>query len=124
MHSSGTGIGQSARRLCHPERLHATEVPVLHQVQGAIVQGLGPALREISSFENGKITNASFHEYKVPRFADMPTLNIQLLNRPDLSSAGAGETPLIAIAPAIANAVYHATGKRVRQMPIKIESTA
>jgi len=90
------------------------------QVQGAVMQGLGPALREVSSFENGRITNASFFTYEVPRFADLPRLDVHLINRPDLPSAGAGETPLITVAPAIANAVFHATGNRVRQMPIRV----
>ncbi len=88
------------------------------QVEGAIVMGLGPALREEMEFENGKILNASYGEYRVPRFADLPELDIHLLNRPDLPSAGGGETPIIAIAPAIGNAVFHATGIRVRKMPI------
>jgi isoquinoline 1-oxidoreductase subunit beta len=90
------------------------------QVEGAIVMGLGPALREEMRFENGRITNASFRKYEVPRFDDLPEIDIQLLNRPDLRSAGAGETPIIAVAPAIANAVYHATGSRIRQMPIRL----
>jgi len=90
------------------------------QVEGAIIMGLGPALREEMRFENGRITNASFRKYEVPRFNDLPQLDIQLLDRPDLRSAGAGETPIIAIAPAIANAVFHATGSRIRQMPIRL----
>ena len=90
------------------------------QVQGAIIMGLGPALREAMEFENGAILNGAFRKYQVPRFADIPDFDIHLLNRPDLPSAGAGETPIIAIAPAIANAVYHATGTRARQMPIKL----
>jgi isoquinoline 1-oxidoreductase beta subunit len=64
--------------------------------------------------------NASFSRYQVPRFADVPELDIHLLNRPDLASAGGSETPIMAIAPAIANAVFHATGKRIRQMPIRL----
>jgi CO/xanthine dehydrogenase Mo-binding subunit len=91
-----------------------------NQVQGAIMQGLGPALREISEFEQGRITNTSFFDYEVPRFADLPKLEVHLLDRPDLPSAGAGETPLIALAPAIANAVSHATGKRLRIMPLRL----
>jgi isoquinoline 1-oxidoreductase beta subunit len=51
----------------------------------------------------------------------VPELDIQLLNRPDIASAGAGETPMIALAPAIANAVFHATGVRVRRMPIRLD---
>lgn len=91
------------------------------QVQGAIIMGLGPALREEMQFENGEILNPGFRKYQVPRFADLPEFDIHLLNRPDLDSAGAGETPIIAIAPAIANALFHATGTRVRQMPIRTQ---
>jgi isoquinoline 1-oxidoreductase len=93
---------------------------LLSQVQGAIIMGLGPALREEMQFENGEILNPGFRKYQVPRFADLPEFDIHLLDRPDLDSAGAGETPIIAIAPAIANAVFHATSNRVRQMPMRL----
>lgn len=88
------------------------------QVTGAIIMGLGPALREEVRFENGEIQTAGFRSYPVPRYEDIPELDIHLVNRPDLPSAGAGETPIICVAPAIANAVFHATGKRIRSMPI------
>src|SRR4051794_15150731 len=91
-----------------------------NQVAGAIVMGLGPALREEMKFEGGKMLNAAFGRYKVPRFADVPSLDIHLLDRPDLPSAGAGETPLIAVAPAIANALHAATGRRSHAMPIRL----
>jgi len=71
-------------------------------------------------FENGQMLNAAFSKYQVPRFDDVPELDIHLLDRPDLASAGAGETPIIAIAPAIANAVFHATAQRIRSMPIRL----
>ena len=93
---------------------------LLKQVQGAIIMGLGPALREQVRFEDGEIQTTSFRAYRVPRYEDVPELDVHLLNRPDLPSAGAGETPIICIAPAIANAVFHATGKRIRTMPIQI----
>jgi isoquinoline 1-oxidoreductase len=93
---------------------------LLKQVQGAIVMGLGPALREEMRFDKGEMLNASFGKYKVPRFDDVPELDIHLVNRPDLPSSGAGETPIITIAPAIANAVFHATGKRLRSMPMSL----
>jgi len=92
----------------------------LAQVQGCIVMGLGPALREEMIFDKGVVSNASFRRYRVPRLADLPKLDIHLLDRPDLPSAGAGETPIMAVAPAIANAVFHATGKRIRRMPISL----
>jgi isoquinoline 1-oxidoreductase len=93
----------------------------LAQVQGCIVMGLGPALREEMIFDKGVVSNASFLQYRVPRFADLPKLDIHLLDRPDSPSAGAGETPIMAVAPAIANAVFHATGKRIRRMPIRLD---
>jgi CO/xanthine dehydrogenase Mo-binding subunit len=110
------------RRVCQVFDCGAILNPanLLSQVQGAAIMGLGPALREEITFENGEVLNASFRRYQVPRFADVPELDIHLLNRPDLDSAGGGETPIIAIAPAIGNAVFQATGVRVRSMPIRL----
>jgi isoquinoline 1-oxidoreductase len=110
------------RRVCEAFECGAIVNPanLLSQVQGAIIMGLGAALREEIQFENGRILNASFGEYLVPRLEDVPELDIHLINRPDLSSAGAGETPIIAIAPAIANAVFRATGASVQALPIRI----
>ena len=93
---------------------------LLSQVQGAIIMGLGPALREEVRFENGQNLTSSFRKYQVPRFDDTPELDIHLLDRPDLASSGAGETPIIAVAPAIANAVFAATGTRLRSMPLRL----
>jgi len=92
---------------------------LLSQVQGCIIMGLGAALREEMQFEDGKILNASFAGYLVPRFEDVPKIDVHLLNKTDIPSAGGGETPIIAIAPAIANAVFAATGVRIRSMPIR-----
>ncbi len=93
---------------------------ILQQIQGNIIQGLGPTLREEMIFKDGKMENASFADYKVPRFADVPSMDLFQLDRPDLDSAGAGEAPAIGIAPAIANAVSRACGKRVRQLPVRL----
>ena len=110
------------RRVCEAFECGAIVNPanLLAQVQGAIIMGLGAALREEIQFENGQIGNASFGEYRVPRLDDLPELDIRLVNRPDLPSAGAGETPIIAIAPAIANAVFRATGSSVRGLPVRV----
>jgi len=90
------------------------------QIQGAILMGLGAALREEIQFADGKILNASFRKYRVPRYDDVPELDVHLLDRPDLPPAGAGETPIIAIAPAVANAVFRATGKSVYALPVRL----
>ena len=89
-----------------------------NQVEGALVMGLGGALFEAIQFEDGKILNASLSEYRVPRFRDAPEIEVVLLDRKDLPSAGAGETPIIGIAPAIGNAIFAATGIRLRSMPL------
>jgi len=89
-----------------------------NQVEGALVQGLGGALFEEIRFENGKILNGDFSGYRVPRFSDTPEIEVVLLDRKDLPSAGGGETPIIAIAPAIGNAICAATGVRLRSMPL------
>jgi isoquinoline 1-oxidoreductase len=88
------------------------------QIEGAIVQGLGGALFESVKFANGRILNPSFAGYRVPRFGDMPIIETVLIDRKDIPSAGAGETPIIAIAPAIGNAIFHATGVRLRALPL------
>ena len=92
---------------------------LLSQVQGCIVMGIGGALREEMEFENGKILNASFARYLVPRFKDVPKIDVHLINKTDIPSAGGGETPIITIAPAIGNAVFAATGIRLRAMPMQ-----
>ena len=89
-----------------------------NQVEGAVVMGLGGALFEAIQFEDGKILNPKFSRYRVPRFSDVPVLETVLLDRKDLPSAGAGETPIVAVAPAIGNAIFQATGVRLRSLPM------
>ncbi len=89
-----------------------------NQIEGAIIQGLGGALFEAIAFENGRVLSDRFSRYRVPRFGDIPHIETVLLDRKDLPSAGAGETPIIGIAPAICNAIFAATGRRLRSMPM------
>jgi isoquinoline 1-oxidoreductase len=89
-----------------------------NQVVGAIIQGLGGALFEAISFENGRICNPHFATYRVPRFRDIPEIATLLLDRKDIASAGAGETPIMAIAPAIGNAIFDVTGRRLNTLPL------
>ena len=89
-----------------------------NQIAGAITQGLGGALFEAIHFDNGKILNPHFAEYRVPRFRDVPQIEVVMLDRKDLPPAGAGETPIMSMAPAIANAIFSATGIRLRGLPL------
>ena len=90
-----------------------------NQIQGAISMAIGGALFEQMRFDNGKILNARFSLYRVPRFSDMPEIDVVLVDRPDLPSAGAGETPIVGLAPAVANAVYDFNGMRLRALPLR-----
>jgi isoquinoline 1-oxidoreductase len=92
------------------------------QVEGCIIMTLGGALSEEIRFEDGRILNGRFSQYQVPRFKDVPPIEMVLLNRTDLPSVGAGETPMIAVPPAIGNAVFDACGVRLRSMPLRGEA--
>jgi len=113
------------RRICQVFECGAVVNPdnLRAQVEGCILMGLGPALWEEVRFANGRPANAALSRYRVPRLSDLPEIEVHLLNRPDLPPAGAGETPIVAVAPAIANAVARATGRRIRQMPIRWDAT-
>jgi isoquinoline 1-oxidoreductase len=91
-----------------------------NQIAGATMMGIGGALFEAIEFENGRVLNARLSRYRVPRFGDMPKIEVVLVDRKDLPSAGAGETPIVAVAPSVANAIFNATGKRLRAMPLKL----
>ncbi len=89
-----------------------------NQVEGSNIMGLGGALFEAIEFEDGRILNAAFSKYRIPRFKDVPAIETVLLDRKDLPSAGAGETPIVGVAPAIGNAIFDATSLRLRSLPM------
>ena len=82
------------------------------------MRAIGGALFESIQFDNGKILNPKFSAYRVPRFSDLPQIEAVVLDRKDIPSAGAGETPIVGLAPAIANAIFNATGLRLRSLPL------
>jgi len=89
-----------------------------NQVEGAIVQGIGGALFEELKFDRKEIVNGKLSSYRVPRFQDVPDLEVILVDRRDVLSAGAGESPITVTAPSIGAALYAACGQRVRQLPL------
>lgn len=97
--------------IVNPAHLH-------NQIMGSIVQGLGGALFEAVDFAGGKILNPSISAYRVPRFSDLPEIEIIMIDRKDLPSAGAGEAPIIGVAPAIRNAILDATGVGLTNLPL------
>lgn len=97
------------------------------QVRGGIVMGLGLAMAEETLVDprTGRIMNPSLAEYHVPVHADIPPIDVSFLDDPDpttpLGILGAGEVGVVGVGAAVANAVYHATGKRVRDLPITLD---
>lgn len=89
-----------------------------NQIAGAAMMGLGGALFEAIEFKGGRILNDRFSLYRVPRFSDMPVIEVILIDRKDRPSAGAGEAPIMCIAPAIRNAILDATGVPLFTMPL------
>jgi nicotinate dehydrogenase subunit B len=89
-----------------------------NQIEGSNIMGLGGALFEAIEFDNGRILNGRMSRYRIPRFSDVPVLETVLLDRKDLPSAGAGECPIVGLAPAIGNAIFDATGVRLRSLPM------
>jgi len=89
-----------------------------NQTSGAIVQAIGGALFERILFADGRIQNPHFAAYRLPRFSDTPEIEVILIDRKDLPSAGAGETGIVGLAPAVGNAIFAATGIRLPHMPL------
>jgi xanthine dehydrogenase YagR molybdenum-binding subunit len=98
------------------------------QVLGSVVMGIGMALHEetVTDHRLGRIVNANFAEYHVPVHADVHDIEVIFVDEPDelinpLGIKGLGEIGIVGVAAAVANAVYHATGKRVRDLPITLD---
>ena len=78
----------------------------------------GGAILEAIEFDNRRILNPKFSRYRVPRFRDLSIIETELVDRKDLPSVGAGETPIVCIAPAVGNATFDAIGVRLRSIPL------
>ena len=98
------------------------------QVEGGVVWGIGAALREASEVDArfGGCLNADLAEYLLPVSADIGHIAVEFIDQPDqrfnaLGAKGLGEVAMVGVAPAILNAVFHATGRRVRRLPLRVE---
>ncbi len=89
-----------------------------NQVEGAIIQGIGGALFERIDFDKTRILNTHLASYRVPRFSDVPDIEVMLIDDRAVTSAGAGESPITVTAPSIGSALFAATGKRIRSLPM------
>jgi isoquinoline 1-oxidoreductase subunit beta len=121
---SGKGEARVHRVVCaidcgptvNPETIRA-------QMEGAIVYGLSAALHGEITFEKGRVRQSNFHDYPVLRMNEMPKVEVHIVESKD-SMGGVGEPGTPPIAPAVANAIFAATGKRIRSLPFRIEARA
>ncbi len=91
----------------------------LNQLEGGIIDGLNAALNSAIHIENGKVKESNFHEYKMLRMKDAPSLDVQLVDSTE-SPEGLGEMTLPPVAAALCNAIFAATGKRIHSLPINL----
>ena len=98
----------------NPERIRA-------QMQGGVIMGLSLAMASEITFENGRVVQSNFHDYEVLRHAQQPgVIRTHLVgDNQEVPPGGVGEPPLPAVAPALANAIFAATGKRIRALPVR-----
>jgi isoquinoline 1-oxidoreductase subunit beta len=87
------------------------------QIEGAVSFGLGAALESAISFKDGRVEQSNFHDYKVLRMNAMPQVEVHIVPSTE-KMGGVGEPGLPPVAPALGNAIFAATGKRIRMLPI------
>ena len=99
-----------------------------NQIEGAVVMGVGMAMLEATEYDqrSGQPINNNLADYIVAVHADCPLIDVTFLDYPDfklnpIGARGVGEIGLAGVAAAITNAVYHATGVRIRRLPVRIE---
>ncbi|HEU5346997.1 MAG TPA: molybdopterin cofactor-binding domain-containing protein, partial [Ktedonobacterales bacterium] len=92
-----------------------------NQIEGNIIQAASRALKEEVRFVGTEVTSIDWASYPILTFSEIPEIDIVLIDHPEEPSVGAGEPATITTAPAIANAIYAATGARVRAVPFSRE---
>ena len=90
---------------------------VRNQVEGNIIQGVSRALLEEVAFDASGVTSLDWASYPILKFPDMPALDVTLINRQDVAPLGAGELATVPVPAAIANAIFDATGVKLREVP-------
>lgn len=89
-----------------------------NQIVGNVTQAIGPALFERIAWDESRLRTRRLSQYRVPRFSDLPEIEVELIDRRDIPAAGAGESPNTVVAPAIAAAIRRATGLWLRDLPL------
>jgi len=90
------------------------------QVEGSIVMGLGAAIKHATTFKDGKASQQNFDAYEMPRITDIPEIEVHIMDN-DEKAGGVGEPGLPPFAPALCNAIFDLTGKRIRKLPFRLD---
>jgi isoquinoline 1-oxidoreductase beta subunit len=90
------------------------------QVEGSIIMGLGAAIKHATTFKDGKAVEQNFNTYEMPRMTDTPEIEVHIMEN-DEKAGGVGEPGLPPFAPALCNAIFDLTGKRIRTLPFKLD---
>ena len=93
---------------------------IARQVEGAVIMGIGAALDDGIDVRQGRVAQGNFHDYRLPRMRDAPMVETHIV-KSTASPTGVGEAALPPIAPAIANAVFALTGRRLRSLPLRLD---
>jgi CO/xanthine dehydrogenase Mo-binding subunit len=88
------------------------------QMEGSITMGLGYALAEEVRFKDGAVLDRNFDTYQIPRFSWLPRIETILIENPETPASGCGEPPIVTTGAVVANAIFDATGARLRQLPM------
>ena len=124
MHCPGWGTSLSGQitlnriAVAHDCGLIISPDGLKNQIQGNVIQSASRAILEQVNFNASQITSVDWRTYPILHFQDVPPIDIALINHPDQPAWGAGEITTLTTPPAIANAVYHASGRRLRSVPL------
>ncbi|MGL5002685.1 MAG: molybdopterin cofactor-binding domain-containing protein, partial [Casimicrobium sp.] len=94
---------------------------IRNQIEGSIAMGLSAALHEKITFKDGKVEQSNFHDYPILRMAEMPKVEVHILPSTE-APGGVGEPGTPPLAPAVVNAIFAATGKRLRSLPVDVSA--
>ena len=92
-----------------------------NQIEGNVIQAISRTLKEQVAFDRGRVTSLDWRGYDILRFSEIPdSIEIELIDHPEIASVGAGEAATSPLPGAIANAIFDATGKRLRDVPLRV----
>ena len=117
--NKSTGEVQVKRVVCAQDQgLTVNPEGSRQQIEGSITMGLGYALAEEVRFASGEVRHDNFDSYQIPRFSWLPAIETILIDNPETPASGCGEPPIVNMGAVVANAIFDATGARLRQLPM------